>query len=144
MNKKHYLYISSLLIATFVLPTVTHATVTDFDPKAGDKTGLIKTELHTGLALGQVSPTEVAFDLINTALTLLGTVCVILLIYGGFIWVWARGNQEEVQRAKEILQGTIIGLLIVLASLGIARFVFTTVGDITGATVETVDSADEG
>lgn len=142
MNKKHYSYILSLLLTATIVPIMVHAADVNFDPKAGDKTGLIKTELSESLALGQVSPTEVAFDLINTALTLLGTVCVILIIYAGFIWVWARGNQEEVQRAKEILQGTIIGLLIVLASLGIARFVFTTVGDITGANVDAVD-ADE-
>ncbi len=135
MNKKNYSYILSLLLTVLILPAMVQATVVGFDPKDGDKTGLIKSELDETLALGQIAPTEVAFDLINTALTLLGTVCVILIIYAGFIWVWARGNQEEVQRAKEILQGTIIGLLIVLASLGIARFVFTTVGDITGANV---------
>lgn len=137
MIKKYRTYLLAALLTLLVIPIGT--TAVEFDPSDGDTTGLIKGTLHEDLALGQVSPTEVAFDLINTALTLLGTVCVILLIYGGFLWTWARGNQEEVQRAKEILQGTIIGLIIVLAALGIARFVFTTVGDITGAQVETTD-----
>ena len=131
----------TVIIGTvLLLPGISQAV--NFEPSVGDQTGTITKVLSQDLSLGTESPVTVVFDLINTALTLLGTVCVILIIYAGFIWVWARGNQEEVQRAKEILQGTIIGLLIVLASLGIARFVFTTVGDIAGAEVETTDAAE--
>lgn len=95
-------------------------------------------DLQTALGLGTVSPAAVALSLINIALSLLGTVSLVLLIYGGFLWVWARGNSEEVDKAKEIIKGTIIGLIIVFASLGITQYVFFTVGNITGAT--TADS----
>lgn len=132
----------NLILITLFLALPISTVAVEFDPKQGDKTGLITTDLQDSLSLGQVKPVAVAFDLINTALTLLGTLCVLLLIWGGFIWIWARGNQEEVTKAKEILQGTIIGLIIVLSSLGIARYVFTTVGDISGATVKTVDQPD--
>lgn len=108
-----------------------------FDPQTGDRTGLIQTSIEEGISLGTNSPTVVALSLINSALSLLAAVCVGLLLYAGFLWVWARGNQEEVTKAKDIIQGTIIGLVIVLAALGITQFVFTTVGDITGATVTT-------
>lgn len=106
-----------------------------FDPQAGDKTELIKTSIEDSISLGTVSPTLVALNLINAALSLLAAVCIGLLVYAGFLWVWARGNQEEVKKAKDIIQGTVIGLVIVLAALGITQFVFQTVGDITGATV---------
>ncbi|MBI2416210.1 MAG: hypothetical protein HYV33_06160 [Candidatus Kerfeldbacteria bacterium] len=105
----------------------------NFDPKANDPTGQIQSTLEENLGLGTIAPTVVALDLINQALTLLGAVSLMLLLYGGFLWVWARGNEEQVGQAKQIIQGTIIGLVIVFASLGITRFVFTTVADITNA-----------
>ncbi|MBI4407324.1 MAG: hypothetical protein HY565_02375 [Candidatus Kerfeldbacteria bacterium] len=128
-----YTILASLAL---LLPYSASATLL-FDPKYGDQTGLIKTSVDDSLALGTNSPTFVALNLINAALSLLAAVCVGLLLYAGFLWVWARGNQEEVTKAKDIIQGTIIGLVIVLAALGITQFVFTTVADITGATVTT-------
>lgn len=107
-----------------------------FDPQSGDQTGLIKTSINS-VDLGNAAPTVVALNIINAALSLLAAVCVGLLIYAGFLWIWARGNQDEVKRSKDIIMGTVIGLVIVLAALGITQFVFTTVGDITGATVTT-------
>lgn len=107
-----------------------------FDPRDGDRTGLIQASI-TDIDLGTNSPTLVALNLINAALSLLAAVCVGLLLYAGFLWVWARGREEEVKKAKDIIEGTVIGLVVVLAALGITQFVFTTVGDITGAEVVT-------
>ncbi len=140
MNKK----ITTILISTLmmlVIPTIIYAASAElyFDPTGNDPTGLLgdggKTNLTDGLALGTTGPTAIALNAINTALSLLGALCLFLLIYGGFIWIWARGNQEEISKAKEILQGTVIGLIIVLAALGITNYVFTTIADISGASV---------
>lgn len=119
------------------LPTLGSAL--SFNPAVGDPTGKISdTTGSTGaLTLGTTAPTLVALNLINTALSLLAALCVALLLYAGFLWLWARGNTEEVKKAKDIIIGTVIGLVIVLASLGITQFVFTTVANITGATVTT-------
>ena len=111
----------------------------DFDPNAGDTYGLIndKTGTTDTITLGTTVPTKVALNLVNTALSLLAALCLGLLVYGGFLWVWARGSEEEIRKAKDIIQGTIIGLIITLAALGITTYVFTTVANITGATVST-------
>lgn len=129
MIKRFY---TLIIISTLLIPVVGEALY--FDPRTGDKTDQIKTSI-TAIDLGTKSPSVVALSLINAALSLLAAVCVGLLVYAGFLWVWARGNQEEVKKAKDIIQGTVIGLIIVLAALGVTQFVFTTVGDITGATV---------
>lgn len=125
------------IFVTLLAPTLGQALY--FDPGDSDTTGLITGDIDS-VSLGVTSPTAVALGLINTALSLLAAVCVGLLLYAGFLWVWARGNQEEVTKAKDIIQGTVIGLIIVLAALGITQFVFTTVADITGATVTTTTS----
>lgn len=111
----------------------------NFFPNTDDPTKLIKTDPAEQLALGGTAPTKVALDLTNVALSLLGGLCLVMLLYGGFIWIWARGNQEQIEQAKEIIRGTVIGLVIVMASLGVTRFVFVTIGQISGAQITTGD-----
>lgn len=139
---KRFLLILSLVIIVCV-PVATFAV--DFDPIQGDLTGLLgnggKVSLNNDLALGKVSPTIVAFNLVNAGLSLLAAVCVGLLLYAGFLWIWARGSEDEISKAKDIIRGTIVGLIIVLASLGITRFVFLTVADITGTQVNQTPAA---
>ncbi len=126
---------SSLVVILVPIVFIQSVQAAEFLPTDNDATGYLNTSGGTGIDLGQASPTVVALNLINAALSLLAAVCVGLLLYAGFLWVWARGNQDEVTKAKDIIRGTIIGLVIVLAALGITQFVFQTVGDITGATV---------
>lgn len=86
------------------------------------------------IALGDTSPGHVAAYIINLGLTFLGLIFMLLIIYGGITWMLARGNEEEVTKAKNIIKGAVIGLVIVLASLGITQLVFTQLTNITGAT----------
>jgi hypothetical protein len=69
------------------------------------------------------SITEIVGNVIRTILSLLGVIFLILMIYGGFIWMSARGNESEVERAQGIIRAAIIGLAIVLASYAISYFV---------------------
>jgi len=48
---------------------------------------------------------------------------VVIILIGGFKWMTAGGNEEQVEEAKKILIAGIIGLVIILASWGIANFV---------------------
>ncbi|MDP3971074.1 MAG: hypothetical protein Q8P90_05300 [bacterium] len=129
--------IIALSITVFSLSTAP-AYALNFFPTS-DNTGQLNNTADTEIALGGVAATQVALDLVNLALSLLVTLCLILLLYGGFLWIWARGNAEQVQKAKDIIQGTAIGIVIVLSALGITQFVFIQVADITGATVDTAE-----
>jgi len=92
-------------------------------------TGLIQN--RTGL--GNVEPVIVVSRLINYAFTFLGILSLVLCLYAGYSWMTGRGNEERVQKAKDILQGAIIGLIILLASYSIASFVFNNLANITNA-----------
>lgn len=83
--------------------------------------------------LGTTDPVVVASQLINVFLRLLGAITVFLMLYGGWIWIWARGNQEEITKAKDIIRGSMIGLLVILASFGIMQFLFYYLTKITNA-----------
>jgi hypothetical protein len=84
---------------------------------------------NTGL--GEQTPIDVITSVINWALGLLGLFALLLLIYGGFIWMWARGEEQEIEKAQNIIKGAAIGLVIILASYGIASYVFNNLVNIT-------------
>jgi hypothetical protein len=85
-----------------------------------DETGLGQQDLKTGLG-----------RLINVALGFLGIVAVIIILYGGFRWMTAGGNDEKVGEAKRLIIAGIIGLAIILASYAITTFVLQSLIDAT-------------
>ncbi|MEK7067431.1 MAG: pilin, partial [Patescibacteria group bacterium] len=73
--------------------------------------------------LGATDPREIAANVINVILGFLGIIAVVLILVGGFMWMTAAGNDDKVATAKKIMTAGIIGLVIVLAAFGIAKFV---------------------
>lgn len=61
---------------------------------------------------------------INLLLGLLGTLCLALMFYAGYLWLAAEGREEDITKAKGIITGTILGMLVVLASYSFMYFVF--------------------
>jgi len=70
----------------------------------------------------------VAGRIINTALTLVGIIFLLLMVYGGYMWMTARGNEEQVTKAQKIIYGTVIGLVVVLSAYAITVFVTRKLG----------------
>ena len=89
-------------------------------------------DISNKTGLGTDGPIEVTATLVNGFLTVLGIIAVVLIIYGGFTWMFSRGNEEEVKKAIGILKAAAIGLIIVLASYGIAIYVFSILEGATG------------
>lgn len=77
--------------------------------------------------LGDADPLDVLGRIINIGLGILGLFFLLLMLYGGYIWMNARGNDEEVGKAKKIIIGAVIGLVIILASYGVSNFLFTNI-----------------
>ena len=73
--------------------------------------------------LGQRDPRDIAASIIKYMLGFLGILAVIIILIGGFKWMTAAGNEDQVGEAKKIIVAGIIGLVIILASWGIASFV---------------------
>lgn len=72
--------------------------------------------------------------IIKILLRITGFLLVILLIYGGFIWMLARGNESEVEKAKDIIRNAIIGIVIVFTAFSITVFVMKGLETSTGTT----------
>lgn len=72
----------------------------------------------------------------NTAkwiLGVIGSVALILFVYGGFLWVTAAGNSGRVEQGRNIIVGTVVGIIIVLGAYTGVRFIANNLGDTGGA-----------
>lgn len=80
-------------------------------------------EVEGEIALPTSDVRVVVTRIINVAMGFLGIVAVLIILWGGFTWMTAGGNEEKVGEAKQIITAGVIGLIIVVTSYAIARFV---------------------
>ncbi len=62
-------------------------------------------------------------DIIRFVLTVVGFLFFGLLVYSGYLWTTAGGNDDAVKQAKAIAVKAVTGFIIVLAAYGITTFV---------------------
>ena len=72
---------------------------------------------------GSVTAESMVAKVINVALSTLGVVFLILMIYGGFIWMTANGKEDRVTKAKNLITAAIIGVILVVSAYAISYFV---------------------
>ncbi|MBI3290912.1 hypothetical protein HYZ76_01360 [Candidatus Falkowbacteria bacterium] len=87
--------------------------------------GLDKTVKEAGFPQNGDAPrndfvTAWSFYTIGLA-SILSALFLLLVIYGGWLWMSARGNEEQVARAKKIVIAAVIGLAFVIAARLIAE-----------------------
>ncbi len=61
--------------------------------------------------------------IVGAALAFVGILFLLLMIYGGFTWMIARGNEQEVAKAKDLITAAVIGLIIVLSAYAITNYI---------------------
>ena len=57
-------------------------------------------------------------------------VCVFFMVYAGFLFVSARGNEEAITKAKKTFLYTVIGVALLLGSWALAKAIQGTVNQI--------------
>ena len=92
------------------------------DPEPGPYLGL---EYGAATGLGKADVRFTTARIINAALGLLGIIAVVIILYAGFKWMTAGGNEENVKSAQKILMAAVIGLVIILSAYAITRFVMS-------------------
>ncbi len=66
-------------------------------------------------------------NIIQTALTFIGMVFLILSVYGGFIWMTARGEEAQAKKAKDIITMAAIGMIIIMLAYMATSFIVNAV-----------------
>jgi TRAP-type C4-dicarboxylate transport system permease small subunit len=83
--------------------------------------------IHNKLA-GQTLLKDVLQSFINTVLSVTFVVAVLFLIIGGYQYITSTGNPEAIQKAKNTILNSVIGLIVIILSYAIVRFVFGILG----------------
>lgn len=112
-------------VMTLALPTLAGV----LDPWANREANFQQT---TGL--GARDPRDIIAAVINVLLGFLGIIAVILILFGGFKWMTAAGNEDKVAEAKKLMAAGVIGLIIILAAFALATFILNNLINVTNAT----------
>lgn len=102
------------LFSLFGAPVLTHA---------ADDYGLSETASQAHLDKAGSSVPTIAGNIIGTALSMISVIFFILMVYGGFLWMTAHGDEGQISKAQETIIGAIIGIIIILASYAITSYI---------------------
>ena len=108
--------LSWILVAVFgiILPNVTRA-VTLINP------------------LGEKDVRVIFGRVISGALSIMGSIALVMVVYGGILWMTSRGETKMIQKGKDTLTWAVLGVAVIFASYAIVNALITgiTVGAIT-------------
>ena len=105
----------SLTCASNILPVHGQTLQQEINAQAGALAG------KQGAGYGQPGTglIPVVARLIKIFLTFLGTLMVVYSVYGGFLIMTSRGEEDDITKGKGIIKNAVIGVTIILSSYGI-------------------------
>lgn len=112
------LELKAIMVSLMISPLVAQA--------ASDLNGLSRlknTADQIGFTTADIKPQSVIMQIVLAALGFVGLIFLIMIIYAGFQWMTAGGNEEKIKDAKKRLQHSIIGLVVIMAAFAIATYV---------------------
>ncbi len=83
---------------------------------------LDKVKTAVGADGGKELP-ELIGNMINVVLSVLGIFFVVMVVYAGFLYMSAGGEEKNVEKAKKLLTQSVIGIVIILLAYSISAFV---------------------
>jgi len=79
--------------------------------------------------LGNVITTPQALigRIIDSVLGVVGSIALLMFVYGGLTWMTSSGNDEKVKKGRDIILWSAIGLVVIFMSYALTRFVLSTI-----------------
>lgn len=131
LSKKHIGYflgamlaVSFAAIALMGAQNVSAQAITAEELFGGDVSGA---EFASTAGLGEADLVDTIAQIIRIALGFLGVIAVVIILWGGFQWMTAGGNDDKVKDAKKRIYAGIIGLVIIISAYAIASFVISSI-----------------
>jgi hypothetical protein len=90
---------------------------------ATDLFGGEEANINANIGLTTVAPQVIIARLINVTLGLVGIIFLVLVVYGGYLWMTSAGDATKIEKAKKLLMAAVIGLVLTLSSWAIARYI---------------------
>ncbi len=125
LNKaKQNIALSLSIITLFLFPVLSVNAAKFFDDDLGGGNGALLQNKDTAIANagfgGEIRANVFIGKLINGLAGVLGVLIFLIILYAGFLWLTAGGNEDQVTKAKTWLRNGLIGLFIVIAAYAIA------------------------
>ena len=120
----------TLLIAQTVFAQTTPAPSTGLLASTTDLSAMTAVTANQA-GLSGMSVSALTGQVLKVVLSLLGLIFLILVIFAGYNWMTASGNEEKVKKSTGTIKSAVIGLIIVIAAYIITLFIFQSV-DMTG------------
>ena len=116
----------SLTFAGIIYASTTHAagTLGDWKKKLTTSAG------KAGIKEETASLDVIIGNVIQVALSFIGLIFLVLMVYAGYLWMTARENEEQATKAKTIIRTTLIGLVITLSAYAITYLITAQLGSI--------------
>lgn len=84
--------------------------------------------------LGDITLFDFLLKILNAVVFILFPVVVLMIVYTGFLFVVAQGNESKITQARTALFWTVIGVLVLLGSKALSIAICETVKSIDGTT----------
>lgn len=75
----------------------------------------------------KISVSEYIGSIIQYLLSFLGVIFICLIIYGGFLWMTAAGDSEQITKAKDIIMSSVIGLVIIISAYTLTYYILANI-----------------
>jgi hypothetical protein len=72
---------------------------------------------------GVTEPQVIVGRIIDIILGMVGSLALLMFVYGGIVWMTSSGSPEKVKKGKNILVWSILGLAIIFFSYAMVKFV---------------------
>ena len=109
----------------FIVPALVPATIDMASAQLGITNEQLGIDYGAATGLPSTDVRITVAHIIQAALGVLGTLALAIVVYAGFLWMTAGGNEERVGEAKKWISAGIIGLAIILSAYSIVSFVIT-------------------
>ena len=116
LNVAQIVFVFMLMLAPFALPHAADAGLIDSFAN--------NCPADTGLNCGPTSIAGIFRLVINWALAIAFIAAVIILIYGGFLYITSAGNSDQAGKGKTAIFNALIGIVIIVLSYTIVQIVY--------------------
>ena len=124
---KHFFIVTGLTLAALLLINglgLNIASAQGAIDVTTDQPGII-----SQLSGDQTGLRGIVLTIVNFFLGFLGLLAVIMVIYGGFLYVSSAGNEENVNKAKKILLYAVIGIVVIIVSFALVNTILGAAGN---------------
>lgn len=124
MNFKKWFYIASILFVLLnfnIVYSQDDPVNTQNEQKSPANTGTVR--LNNPLGSGTTEPEALVANVINSIFGIVGSLALLMFIYGGLTWMTSGGSQDKVKQGRGVILWASIGLAVIFLSYMAVRFV---------------------